>query len=115
APHGRTVVRPGDYVFVMLDPKLRWLADHVFAREGRAVLEASLPGDLTLGALRESHGVTLPGGDPDERLGSYLGARLARPPRVGDRLSFGLISAVVLDIDRNHCITEIGLELASDA
>src|SRR5690606_29076391 len=31
APHGRTVVRPGDYVFVMLDPKLRWLADHVFA------------------------------------------------------------------------------------
>ena len=114
APHGRTLVKPGDYVFVMLDPKLRWLADHVFAREGRAVLRESLAGDLTLEVLRKHHGVSLPGGEANERLDAYMRARLAEAPRVGDRVTIGLLSLVVLDVDRNHCITEVGVELAGD-
>jgi potassium/hydrogen antiporter len=112
APHGGTVLEPGDYVFVMLDPKLRWLADHVFTKEGNAVLRDSLSGALTLDELRKSHGLALPDATGTETVDAYLRGRLKQAPRVGDHITFGLISLVVLDLDRHDHITEIGVELA---
>jgi potassium/hydrogen antiporter len=109
-PHDTMILRPGDYVFVMLDPALRWLADHVFVKEGIAIVRDPLPGDLTLAQLRRRHGVSLPG-DSGETLDAFLRARLGDSPRSGDRVRLGLLSVTVLDVDAQGRVRDAGIEL----
>mgnify|MGYP002622182798 FL=1 len=109
-PHGKTVVRPGDYVFVMLEPALRWLADHVFVKEGSAIVRDPVSAGLTLAELRRQHGVTLPGA-ADETIDACLRERLGREPRSGERILFGMIAIVVLDVDPDGLIRDVSIEL----
>jgi potassium/hydrogen antiporter len=109
-PHDNTVLQPGDYVFVMLTPALRWLADHVFVKEGSSIVRDPIPGDLTLDQLRRRHGVSLPG-DANETLDAFLRARLGDRPRSGDRVRLGLLAVTVLDVDTQGRIRDAGIEL----
>lgn len=109
-PHAKTIVRPGDYVFVMLTPALRWLADHVFVKEGSAVVGEPVAGDLTLAQLRRRHGITLPG-DANQTIDTCLRERLGEPPRHGDRVEFGMLALTVLDVDTEGRIRDISIDL----
>jgi potassium/hydrogen antiporter len=109
-PRDTTVVRPGDYVFVMLNPALRWLADHVFVKEGSSIVRDPIAGELSLGELRRRHGVSLPG-EANETLDAFLRARLGDRPRVGDRVRLGLIAVTVIDVDAHGRVRDAGVEL----
>jgi potassium/hydrogen antiporter len=109
-PHGHVVIRPGDYVFVMLEPALRWLADHVFVKEGSAIVREPVAGGLTLAELRRRHGVHLPG-KPEETIDACLRARLKREPEPGEMVRFGMIALRVLDVDADGHIRDVGVEL----
>lgn len=81
-PRGKTAILPGDHVFVVALRALRPSLDRLFggeATERAATIEFPLPGDLTVGKLRDLYGVTVQADDEwtiDLLLRRALGDRL---------------------------------------
>lgn len=87
-PRGKTAILPGDHVFVVSLRSLRPALDRLFGGAGAddvAAVEFPLPGDLTVGRLRELYGVPIQADDAltvDALLRRALGDRLGDPDAV---------------------------------
>lgn len=90
-PRGSTRILPGDYVFLVLEPRVRRLVDRLFisdteaVRELPAAVEFPLPGSATVGELEEFYGLRIdapPGTSLDELLRHRLGETLEPGSRV---------------------------------
>lgn len=110
-PKGRTVLLPGDQIFVTLRPSARWLLDHVFSPQSSPLLSDPLAGTLTLAQLRTRHGVAL-GGEQTRTLAEWVGERLAGPARVGGSVREGMLEFTVLETDGRGMPGWIRLDLA---
>jgi len=111
-PKGRTVILPGDQVFVTLRPKSRWLVDHVFSPQGGAALVEALDGRATLAQLEARYGLPLPG-LRTSTLADTLRERLGRPLQKGDQVSFGMLRFTVTDVDRSGVPLDVRLDLVA--
>lgn len=109
-PKGKTVILPGDHVFVTHRPSSRWLLDHVFSPGDSSLLPEPLGGGTTLGELASAHGLSLPG-EPTTTLGQFLRDRLDRPVERGDEIRIGMIRFTVLDVGADGLPSDVRVDL----
>ena len=113
-PTGSTRLKPGDYVFVILNRELRSFVDRIFSPEPSPdwapdqLVEFPLAGSTSVGDLEDFYGLTLPE-DSDETLGRLVEKRLDGAPLPGDFVEVGGCLLVVRDVGPQG-VTRVGLE-----
>src|SRR5205085_2235112 len=71
-----------------------------------------VPGDVTLGALAEIYGLTIPPEDAGAVLADYFAAYFIKhPPRVNDAIPLGPVKLVAHTVTNDRVVT-VGLQLA---
>jgi cell volume regulation protein A len=118
-PEEATAVREGDHVYFLAPPDRVQALDRFFAeRSAQASPDAALvedffvPGDVTLGALAEIYGLTIPPEDAATVLADYFAAYFIKhPPRPNDAIPLGPVKLVAHTVTDDRVIT-VGLQLA---
>jgi potassium/hydrogen antiporter len=116
-PRGRTPIRPGDHVFVVLRPQVRPRVDRLFSargstREPELIAEMPIAHDTTVGELEEFYGVHLDS-DLDRSLGELLAERLGEDLREGAELQAGELKLSVRKVVGGE-VREVGIEIFVD-
>ncbi len=117
-PRGRTPIKPGDHVFVVMRPQVRPRLDRLFSLRG-AVGEPELIAEMpiapatTVGELEEFYGIHLDP-DPDRPVGEVLAERLGDELREGAELQAGELKLSVRRIEAGK-VVEVGIEIFSEA
>lgn len=111
-------VRESDYVYFLAPPDRAQALDRFFVDapapalpDQRLLGDFYVPGEVTLGALGEIYGVTVPSEQATMPLGDYFVLRLGRVPQVGDRVPLGLIQLIADRVAEGR-VTTVGLDLA---
>ena len=112
-------IRAGDYAYFLAPPDRVQALDRFFAeRPAQASPDAALvedffvPGDVTLGALAEIYGLTIPPEDAGTVLADYFQAYFIKhPPRPNDAIPLGLVVLVAHTVTDGRVVT-VGLQLA---
>ena len=112
-------MREGDHVYFLAPPDRVQALDRFFAeRPPQASPDAALvedffvPGDVTLGALAEIYGLTIPPEDAGTVLADYFAAYFIKhPPRVNDAIPLGPVKLVAHTVTDDRVVT-VGLQLA---
>ena len=118
-PEEAAAVREGDHVYFLAPPDRVQALDRFFAeRPAQASPDAALvedffvPGDVTLGALAEIYGLTIPPEDAGTVLADYFAAYFIKhPPRVNDAIPLGPVKLVAHTVTDDRVVT-VGLQLA---
>jgi len=118
-PEEAATVRQGDHVYFLAPPDRVQALDRFFAeRQAQASPDAGLvedffvPGDVTLGALAEIYGLTIPPEDVGTRLADYFAAYFIKhPPRPNDAIPLGPVKLVAHTVTGDRVVT-VGLQLA---
>jgi cell volume regulation protein A len=117
-PEEAAAVREGDYVYFLAPPERVQALDRFFAERPEARPDAALvedffvPGDVTMGALAEIYGLTVPPEDTGTVLADYFAAYFIKhPPRVGDAIPLGPVKLVAHTVTDDRVVT-VGLQLA---
>ena len=112
-------VRQGDHVYFLAPPDRVQALDRFFAeRPTQASADAALvedffvPADVTLGALAEIYGLTIPPQDAGTVLADYFQAYFIKhPPRPNDAIPLGSVKLVAHTVTDGRVVT-VGLQLA---
>jgi len=115
-PSGNTELRPGDFVFVIMNRDLRPLVDRLFMEtspELPHLVEFPLAGDTTAGELREFYGLDL-GVPADTQVGSMVEERLGSLAMPGDFVRLDGCVLVVREVEDGK-VVGVGLEILSDS
>lgn len=111
-------IRDGDYAYFLAPPEKAQALDRFFvdtpspaAPDQRLLGDFFVPGEATLGALGEIYGVAVPPEEAATSLSEFFRRRLARAPRIGDRVSLGPIE-LIADRVLDGTVTTVGLDLA---
>ena len=112
-------VREGDHVYFLAPPDRVQALDRFFAdRPMQASPDAALvedffvPADVTLGALAEIYGLTIPPQDAGTVLADYFAAYFIKhPPRPNDAIPLGPVKLVAHTVTDDRVVT-VGLQLA---
>jgi cell volume regulation protein A len=118
-PEEAGTVRAGDHVYFLAPPDRVQALDRFFAeRSTQASPDAALvedffvPGDVTLGALAEIYGLTIPPEDAGTVLADYFAAYFIKhPPRPNDAIPLGPVKLVAHTVTDDRVVT-VGLQLA---
>ncbi len=118
-PEEAAAVRAGDYVYFIAPPDRVQALDRFFAEQpAQASADAALvedffvPADVTLGALSEIYGLTIPPEDAGTVLADYFAAYFIKhPPRPNDAIPLGPVKLVAHTVTDNRVVT-VGLQLA---
>jgi cell volume regulation protein A len=118
-PEEAGTVREGDHVYFLAPPERAQALDRFFAeRPAQASPDAALvedffvPGDVTLGALAEIYGLTIPPQDAGTVLADYFAAYFIKhPPRPNDAIPLGPVKLVAHTVTDDRVVT-VGLQLA---
>ena len=118
-PEEAAAVRAGDYVYFIAPPDRVQALDRFFAEQpGQASADAALvedffvPADVTLGALSEIYGLTIPPQDSGTVLADYFQAYFIKhPPRPNDAIPLGPVKLVAHTVTDGRVVT-VGLQLA---
>ncbi|MEA2982403.1 MAG: potassium/hydrogen antiporter [Alphaproteobacteria bacterium] len=118
-PEEAGAVRAGDHVYFLAPPDRVQALDRFFAeRPPQASPDAALvedffvPADVTLGALAEIYGLTIPPEDAGTMLADYFAAYFIKhPPRVNDAIPLGPVKLVAHTVTGDRVVT-VGLQLA---
>jgi len=118
-PEEAGAVREGDHVYFLAPPDRVQALDRFFAeRSAQASPDAALvedffvPGDVTLGALAEIYGLTIPPEDAGTVLADYFAAYFIKhPPRPNDAIPLGPVKLVAHTVTDGRVVT-VGLQLA---
>jgi len=118
-PEEAATVRQGDHVYFLAPPDRVQALDRFFAeRQAQASPDAGLvedffvPGDVTLGALAEIYGLTIPPEDAGTVLADYFAAYFIKhPPRPNDAIPLGPVKLVAHTVTDDRVVT-VGLQLA---
>ncbi|NEX19917.1 potassium/proton antiporter [Thiorhodococcus mannitoliphagus] len=110
--------RPGDYLYLIADPKHLPELDRLFVPEPVSEHlselaffgEFVLNGDAKLGGLCAVYGIELPELEPELTLDALIRRGLYAHPVVGDRVQLGSIELVVRDV-QDDIVTQVGLKL----
>jgi len=114
-PTGSTVLRAGDFVFVVMTRDLRPLVDLLFLRGGPglpSLVEFPLRGTTRAGEIREFYGLDLSYPEDttvEEILRELLGSRV----RIGDFAALGGCMLIAREVSGER-ITQVGLEMVTD-
>jgi cell volume regulation protein A len=111
-------VREGDHVYFMAPPDRVQALDRFFAERGQVSPDEALvedffvPGDVTLGALAEIYGLSIPPEDAATKLADYFTAYFIKhPPRPNDAIPLGPVVLVAHTVTDGRVDT-VGLQLA---
>ena len=112
-------VREGDHVYFLAPPDRVQALDRFFAErptqsspEAALVEDFFVPGDVTLGALAEIYGLTIPPEDAGTMLADYFAAYFIKhPPRANDAIPLGPVKLVAHTVTDDRVVT-VGLQLA---
>jgi len=112
-------VREGDHVYFLAPPDRVQALDRFFAErppqtspDAALVEDFFVPGDVTLGALAEIYGLTIPPEDAGTVLADYFAAYFIKhPPRVNDAIPLGPVKLVAHTVTEDRVVT-VGLQLA---
>ena len=118
-PEEAGAVRAGDHVYFLAPPDRVQALDRFFAEQpSQASPDAALvedffvPGDVTLGALAEIYGLTIPPEDAGTVLADYFAAYFIKhPPRPNDAIPLGPVKLVAHTVTDDRVVT-VGLQLA---
>jgi cell volume regulation protein A len=118
-PEEAAEVRAGDHVYFLAPPGRVQALDRFFAeRPPQAPPDAALvedffvPGGVTLGALAEIYGLTIPPEDAGTPLADYFAAYFIKhPPRANDAIPLGPVKLVAHTVTDDRVVT-VGLQLA---
>jgi cell volume regulation protein A len=117
-PDEAAAVREGDYVYFLAPPDRVQALDRFFAERSQATPDAALvedffvPGEVTLGALSEIYGLTVPPRDAQTPLADYFAAYFIKhPPRPNDAIPLGPVKLVAHTVTADRVVT-VGLQLA---
>ena len=117
-PEEAGAVREGDHVYFLAPPDRVQALDRFFAERSQAQPDAALvedffvPGDVTLGALAEIYGLTIPPEDAGAVLADYFAAYFIKhPPRPNDVIPLGPVKLVAHTVTDGRVVT-VGLQLA---
>jgi cell volume regulation protein A len=117
-PEEAGTVRVGDHVYFLAPPDRVQALDRFFAERPQIQPDASLvedffvPGDVTLGALGEIYGLTVPQEDAATPLADYFAAYfISHPPRPNDAIPLGPVKLVAHTVTDDRVVM-VGLQLA---
>ncbi len=118
-PEEAGTVREDDHVYFLAPPDRVQALDRFFAeRLTQASPDAALvedffvPGEVTLGALAEIYGLTIPPEDAGTVLADYFATYFIKhPPRPNDAIPLGPVKLVAHTVTDNRVVT-VGLQLA---
>jgi cell volume regulation protein A len=118
-PEEAAAVREGDHVYFLAPPDRVQALDRFFAErppqtspDAALVEDFFVPGDVTLGALGEIYGLTIPPEDAGTVLADYFAAYFIKhPPRVNDAIPLGPVKLVAHTVTDDRVVT-VGLQLA---
>ena len=118
-PDEAAAVREGDHVYFLAPPDRVQALDRFFAErppqtspDQALVEDFFVPADVTLGALAEIYGLTIPPEDAGTVLADYFAAYFIKhPPRVNDAIPLGPVKLVAHTVTGDRVIT-VGLQLA---
>jgi potassium/hydrogen antiporter len=117
-PEEAAPVRAGDHVYFLAPPDRVQALDRFFAERAHALPDAALvedffvPGEITLGALAEIYGLTIPPEDAQTLLADYFAAYFIKhPPRPNDAIPLGPVVLVAHTVTDDRVMT-VGLQLA---
>jgi cell volume regulation protein A len=110
--------KPGDYVYVLAEPKFLPQANRVFdphqapdrLEEHRYFGDFVLNGDATLSDLADVYGLDVPQRHAGKTLAAFLGERFHGRVVVGDRASLGNAVLVVREMEEGR-VSRVGLKL----
>ncbi len=114
-PGGNTRLRPGDFVFVIMNRDLRPLVDRLFTGttpELPHLVEFPLKGTTTAGELAEFYGLEL-GIPPETPVGRVVEERLGAGAMPGDFVRLQECVLVVREVEDGR-VTRVGLEILTD-
>jgi len=117
-PEEAAQVREGDHVYFLAPLDRVQALDRFFAERSQATPDAALvedffvPGDVTLGALGEIYGLTVPDDEAQTSLADYFAAYFIKhPPRTNDAIPLGPVKLVAHTVTNDRVVT-VGLQLA---
>jgi cell volume regulation protein A len=110
-------IREGDHVYFLAPPERAQTLDRFFVdmpalRDPRVLVDFSVGGDVTLGALAEVYGIAVEPDDSPRMLADHFTHSLGHPPRPGEVLPFGAITLVAERVEHGHTV-QVGLQLAA--
>ncbi len=114
-PQAAGPILADDHVYIVAASAHVHLLDHLFAGPAGDLEDAGLYGEFTLGAsvtigaLAETYGLSIPEEEASTTLGAFLQDRLHGDIEMGDRVGFGPIDLIVRAVGENHEILEVGL------
>lgn len=117
-PHPELGFKPGDYVYVLAQPKLLPQVNKLFdphqapdrLEEHRYFGDFVLNGEAVLGELGEVYGLEIPGRHASKSLAAYLDELFHGRAVVGDRASLGSAVLVVREMQEGR-VSRVGLKL----
>lgn len=115
-PGGNTDLRPGDFVFVIMNRDLRPLVDRLFtgaSPELPHLVEFPLKGYTTAGELSEFYGLELKV-PPETPVGRLVEDRLGAGAMPGDFVQLEECVLVVREVEDGR-VTRVGLEILTDS
>ena len=115
-PGGNTELRPGDFIFVIMNRDLRPLVDRLFteaAPELPHLVEFPLRGSTTLGELQEFYGLEI-GAPPETLVGAIVEERLGSVAMPGDFVRLDQCVFVVREVEDGR-VVGVGLEILTES
>lgn len=111
-PGGNTELRPGDFIFVIMNRDLRPLVDRLFTEavpELPHLVEFPLRGSTTVGELQEFYGLEV-GAPPETLVGTIVEERLGSVAMPGDFVRLDQCVFVVREVEDGR-VVGVGLEI----
>jgi cell volume regulation protein A len=118
-PQGRTQIKAGDHVIVVLRPTTRQLVDQIFGNRAETSieeitgLEFPLRGTTRVSELEDMYGITM-GADRELTLDEAVRKQLGRTAAPGLRVRFGLIDLSVRRIASDRTIEQLGMTIHAE-
>lgn len=114
-PRGSTRLLEGDHVFVVLQPRVRWIVDLAFtgrptgeAGAAEPEIELHVRPTTRVGDLAEQYGVRVDA-PPERTLAELLEERLGHPPAAGDRAALGSLTLFARDVTEDGRVETVGV------
>jgi cell volume regulation protein A len=115
-PGGNTELRPGDFIFVIMNRDLRPLVDRLFteaAPDLPHLVEFPLRGSTTVGELQEFYGLEIEA-PPDMLVGTIVEERLGSVAMPGDLVRLDPCVFVVREVEDGR-VVGVGLEILTES